>query len=68
MNQKELIDKIDNIETYQELIEINKLLREQILINGFDYFDNFHEIYQHLINKQNLLRIKFNINLSKFLW
>jgi hypothetical protein len=66
MNQHELIEKIDKIETYDEFIEMNKYLREQLLKHGFECFENFHEIYQHEHNKQNELRKKFNIKVSKF--
>lgn len=68
MNQKELIDKINKIETYEELIEMNKYLREQIVKSGFDNFENFNEIYKHKKNKENELRIKFNVKVTKFHW
>lgn len=66
MNQKELIEQINAIETYDELIEMNKFLREQLLTKGFECFENFHEIYQYEHNKCLELQKKFNVSLKKF--
>lgn len=66
MNQKELIEKINAIETYDELIEMNKFLRNELLSKGFECFENFHEIYKCEHDKHIDLQKKFNVIPVKF--
>ena len=68
MNKKEIIDKIDKIETYEELKEIMIYLKVQLVNNGLENFEDIKEIIEYQKKKESELRIKFNVKESKFHW